>query len=76
MLAVVIKRIKRRRRVKNKYLSIDYKMKQFMKKKYLWVVAILVIAYFLYTMYGMREGLAVKECADGKKWSDKLNMCA
>lgn len=52
------------------------KMQQFMKKKYLWVVAILVIAYFLYTMYGMREGLAVKECADGKKWSDKLNMCA
>lgn len=34
------------------------KMQRFMKKKYLWVVAILVLAYFLYTMYGMREGLA------------------
>lgn len=50
-------------------------MKQFMKKKYLWVVAILVIAYFLYTMYGRREGLELKECPSGKKWSDKSNMC-
>ena len=76
MLAVVIKRKEEDDEKINFNISIEYKMKQFMKKKYLWVVAILVIAYFLYTMYGRREGMDAKQCADGKKWSDKLSMCA
>ena len=42
-------------------------MQRFMKKKYLWVVAILVLAYLLYTMYGMREGLTNAGSRNQKK---------